>query len=152
MEQRLTKKDNGKWEMEHGMLLNEFVSSGLDQQRAGDVHWSTTTTTTARAALTALLVADGGSQAQEGEMLNDMKLAIEHDGMNKNKFATQMEELRRAADQETTNHNAAETKITSLTDNLHNLEQKLKAVEKDKAKLTSEMRQGLSACQGLRAC
>ena len=31
-------------------------------------------------------------------MLNDMKLAIEHDGMNKNKFATQMEELRRAAD------------------------------------------------------
>lgn len=67
MEQRLTKKDNGKWEMEHGMLLNEFVSSGLDQQRAGDVNWSTTTTTTARAALTALLVADGGSQAQEGE-------------------------------------------------------------------------------------
>ena len=106
MEQRLTKKDNGKWEMEHGMLLNEFVSSGLDKQRAGDVNWSTTTTT-----LTALLVADGGSQAQEGEMLNDMKLAIEHDGMNKNKFATQMEELRGAADQETTNYNAAETKI-----------------------------------------
>ena len=38
-------------------------------------------------------------EAQEAnKKLNDMKLAIEHDGMNKNKFATQMEELRRAAD------------------------------------------------------
>ena len=53
-------------------------------------------------------------------MLNDMKLAIEHDGMNKNKFATQMEELRRAADQETTNHNAAETKRRKLVNNNNN--------------------------------
>merc|ERR1719192_2858275 len=123
--------------------------------------------------------------------------------MDKNKFATQMEELRRAADQETRNRNAAETKITALerniktlmveieelrqvkinlegsiskwqaenadwkkkyenearlrveegdalkkkftveitglTDNLHNLEQKLKAAENAKAKLTSEV-------------
>ena len=153
MEQRLTKKDNGKWEMEHGMLLNEFVSSGLDKQRAGDVNWSTTTTTTARAALTALLVADGGSQAQEGE-----QDAERHEAGHRARWHEQeqvrhsdggTEEGRRP---QTTNHNAAETKITSLTDNLHNLEQKLKAVEKDKAKLTSEMRQGLSACQGLRAC
>merc|ERR1712088_667924 len=136
-------------------------------------------------------------------MGNDMKLAIEHAGMDKNKFATQMEELRRAADQETRNRNAAETKITalerniktlmveieelrqvkinlegsiskwqaenadwkkkyenearlrveegdalkkkftmeitSLTDALHNLEQKLKAAENAKAKLTSEV-------------
>merc|ERR1711936_1152325 len=142
--------------------------------------------------------------AQEAnKKLNDMKLAIEHAGMDKNKFATQMEELRRAADQETRNRNAAETKITalerniktlmveieelrqvkinlegsiskwqaenadwkkkyenearlrveegdalkkkftveitSLTDNLHNLEQKLKAAENAKAKLTSEV-------------
>merc|ERR1712212_388417 len=125
-----------------------------------------------------------------------------HTGMDKNKFASQMEELRRAADQETRNRNAAETKITSLerniktlmveieelrqvkinlegsiskwqaenadwkkkyenearlrveegdalkkkftmeitslTDALHNLEQKLKAAENAKAKLTSE--------------
>merc|ERR1719357_578384 len=143
-------------------------------------------------------------EAQEAnKKLNDMKLAIEHAGMDKNKFATQMEELRRAADQETRNRNAAETKITalerniktlmveieelrqvkinlegsiskwqaenadwkkkyenearlrveegdalkkkftleitSLTDNLHNLEQKLKAAENAKAKLTSEV-------------
>merc|ERR1712212_1177534 len=126
-----------------------------------------------------------------------------HTGMDKNKFASQMEELRRAADQETRNRNAAETKITSLerniktlmveieelrqvkinlegsiskwqaenadwkkkyenearlrveegdalkkkftleitslTDALHNLEQKLKAAENAKAKLTSEV-------------
>jgi len=143
-------------------------------------------------------------EAQEAnKKLNDMKLAIEHAGMDKNKFATQMEELRRAADQETRNRNAAETKITSLerniktlmveieelrqvkinlegsiskwqaenadwkkkyenearlrveegdalkkkftleitslTDSLHNLEQKLKAAENAKAKLTSEV-------------
>merc|ERR1712212_998445 len=142
-------------------------------------------------------------EAQEAnKKLNDMKLAIEHAGMDKNKFASQMEELRRAADQETRNRNAAETKITSLerniktlmveieelrqvkinlegsiskwqaenadwkkkyenearlrveegdalkkkftleitspTDALHNLEQKLKAAENAKAKLTSE--------------
>merc|ERR1712088_929525 len=53
-------------------------------------------------------------EAQEAnKKLNDMKLAIEHAGMDKNKFASQMEELRRAADQETRNRNAAETKITS---------------------------------------
>jgi chromosome segregation ATPase len=143
-------------------------------------------------------------EAQEAnKKLNDMKLAIEHAGMDKNKFATQMEELRRAADQETRNRNAAETKITtlerniktlmveieelrqvkinlegsiskwqaenadwkkkyenearlrveegdalkkkftmeitSLTDALHNMEQKLKAAENAKAKLTSEV-------------
>merc|ERR1719238_2659128 len=39
-------------------------------------------------------------EAQEAnKKLNDMKLAIEHAGMDKNKFASQMEELRRAADQ-----------------------------------------------------
>merc|ERR1719180_374627 len=143
-------------------------------------------------------------EAQEAnKKLNDMKLAIEHAGMDKNKFASQMEELRRAADQETRNRNAAETKITSLerniktlmveieelrqvkinlegsiskwqaenadwkkkyenearlrveegdalkkkftmeitslTDALHNMEQKLKAAENAKAKLTSEV-------------
>merc|ERR1719458_1599810 len=96
-----------------------------------------------------------------------MKLAIEHAGMDKNKFATQMEELRRAADQETRNRNAAETKITTLGRNIKTLmveieelrqvkinlegsiskwqaenadwEQKLKAAENAKAKLTSEV-------------
>merc|ERR1719237_870326 len=143
-------------------------------------------------------------EAQEAnKKLNDMKLAIEHAGMDKNKFASLMEELRKAADQETRNRNAAETKITSLerniktlmveieelrqvkinlegsiskwqaenadwkkkyenearlrveegdalkkkftmeitslTDALHNMEQKLKAAENAKAKLTSEV-------------
>merc|ERR1711971_154401 len=61
-------------------------------------------------------------EAQEAnKKLNDMKLAIEHAGMDKNKFASQMEELRRAADQETRNRNAAETKITSLERNIKTL-------------------------------
>ena len=38
-------------------------------------------------------------EAQESaKKLNEMKLAIEHAGMDKNKFATQLDELRRAAD------------------------------------------------------
>merc|ERR1712106_1048376 len=143
-------------------------------------------------------------EAQEAnKKLNEFKLAIEHAGIDKNKFASQMEELRRAADQEARNRNAAETKITSLerniktlmveieelrqvkinlegsigkwqaenadwkkkyenearlrveegdalkkkftleittlTDALHNLEQRLKAAENAKAKLTSEV-------------
>merc|ERR1712106_599141 len=143
-------------------------------------------------------------EAQEAnKKLNEMKLAIEHAGVDKNKFAAQLDELRRAADQEGRNRNAAETKITSLerniktlmveieelrqvkinlegsigkwqaenadwkkkyenearlrveegdalkkkftveittlTDALHNLEQRLKAAENAKAKLTSEV-------------
>merc|ERR1712076_103681 len=54
-------------------------------------------------------------------MGNEMKLAIEHAGMDKNKFAAQLDELRRAADQETRNRNAAETKITSLERNIKTL-------------------------------
>ena len=38
---------------------------------------------------------------QAHKRLNEMKLAIEHAGMDKNKFASQLEELRRAADNET---------------------------------------------------
>merc|ERR1739844_780894 len=54
-------------------------------------------------------------EAQEAnKKLNEMKLAIEHAGMDKNKFAAQLDELRRAADNEARNRNAAETKITSL--------------------------------------
>merc|ERR1711887_374262 len=61
-------------------------------------------------------------EAQESnKKLNEMKLAIEHAGMDKNKFAAQLEELRRAADQETRNRNAAETKITSLERNIKTL-------------------------------
>merc|ERR1712226_512390 len=58
---------------------------------------------------------------EANKKLNDMKLAIEHAGMDKNKFATQMEELRRAADNETRKRNAAETKITSLERNIKTL-------------------------------
>ena len=40
-------------------------------------------------------------EAQESaKKLNEMKLAIEHAGMDKNKFASQLDELRRAADNE----------------------------------------------------
>merc|ERR1719495_2110177 len=143
-------------------------------------------------------------EAQEAtKKMNEFKLAIEHAGMDKNKFAAQLDELRRAADNEARGRNAAETKIatlerniktltveieelrqikvnlehsiekwkgenadwkkkyenearlrveetdalkkkftieiTGLTDNLHNLEQKLKAAENAKAKLTSEV-------------
>merc|ERR1712106_387809 len=52
---------------------------------------------------------------------NEMKLAIEHAGMDKNKFAAQLDELRRTADNEARNRNAAETKITSLERNIKTL-------------------------------
>merc|ERR1712055_642276 len=61
-------------------------------------------------------------EAQESnKKLNEMKLAIEHGGMDKNKFAAQLDELRRAADNEARNRNAAETKITSLERNIKTL-------------------------------
>merc|ERR1711983_302089 len=46
--------------------------------------------------------------------LNEMKLSLEHAGLDKNKFATQLDELRRAADNEARNVNAANTKIQGL--------------------------------------
>jgi len=61
-------------------------------------------------------------EAQEAnKKLNEMKLAIEHAGMDKNKFSVQLEELRRAADSETRSRNAAETKIVSLERNIKTL-------------------------------
>merc|ERR550519_3085304 len=61
-------------------------------------------------------------EAQESnKKLNEMKLATEHAGMDKNKFAAQLDELRRAADNEARNRNAAETKITSLERNIKTL-------------------------------
>merc|ERR1712168_1170128 len=54
-------------------------------------------------------------EAQESQKkFNEFKLALEHAGMDKNKFAAQLDELRRAADNEARNCNAANTKITSL--------------------------------------
>merc|ERR1719295_1094257 len=54
-------------------------------------------------------------ESQEAnKKFNEMKLAIEHAGMDKNKFAAQLDELRRAADAETRARTSAETKITSL--------------------------------------
>merc|ERR1719308_799861 len=143
-------------------------------------------------------------EAQDSaKKLNEMKLSLEHAGLDKNKFASQLDELRRAADNEARNVNAANTKIqtlertiktltveieelrqlkitlegsiakwqqenadwkkkyenenrlrveetdalkkkmtmevNSLTDAIHNLEQKLKAAENAKAKLTGEV-------------
>merc|ERR1711971_986288 len=61
-------------------------------------------------------------EAQESaKKLNEMKLSLEHAGLDKNKFATQLDELRRAADNEARNRNAAETKITSLERNIKTL-------------------------------
>merc|ERR1711971_1287250 len=133
-------------------------------------------------------------EAQDSaKKLNEMKLSLEHAGLDKNKFATQLDELRRAADNEARNVNAANTKIqglertirslkvtlegsiakwqaenadwkkkyenenrlrveetdalkkkmtlevNALTDSCHTLEQKLKAAENAKAKLTGEV-------------
>jgi len=143
-------------------------------------------------------------EAQDSaKKLNEMKLSLEHAGLDKNKFAVQLDELRRAADNEARNVNAANTKIqglertiktlnveieelrqlkitlegsiakwqqenadwkkkyenenrlrveetdalkkkmtmevNALTDNLHTLEQKLKAAENAKAKLSGEV-------------
>merc|ERR1712110_1249485 len=54
-------------------------------------------------------------EAQDSsKKLNEMKLSLEHAGLDKNKFATQLDELRRAADNEARNVNAANTKIQGL--------------------------------------
>merc|ERR1712051_350973 len=56
-----------------------------------------------------------GMEAQDSaKKLNEMKLSLEHAGLDKNKFATQLDELRRAADNEARNVNAANTKIQGL--------------------------------------
>merc|ERR1712051_37802 len=56
-----------------------------------------------------------GMEAQDSaKKLNEMKLSLEHAGLDKNKFATQLDELRRAADNEARNVNAGNTKIQSL--------------------------------------
>lgn len=61
-------------------------------------------------------------ESQEAhKRLNEMKLAIEHAGMDKNKFASQLDDLRRAADNEARGRNAAETKIASLERNIKTL-------------------------------
>merc|ERR1712088_761965 len=89
-------------------------------------------------------------EAQEAnKKLNDMKLAIEHAGMERNikTLMVEIEELRQVkinlegSISKWQAENADWKKkftleITSLTDNLHNLEQKLKAAENAKAKLT----------------
>merc|ERR1719431_2047539 len=72
---------------------------------------------------------------EANKKLNDMKLAIEHAGMDKNKFATPMEELRRAADNETRNRNAAETKITSLERNIKALMVEIDELKQTKVNL-----------------
>merc|ERR1719391_1279468 len=67
-------------------------------------------------------VADMSSAKQRLQMeaqdsakkLNEMKLSLEHAGLDKNKFASQLDELRRAADNEARNVNAANTKIQTL--------------------------------------
>merc|ERR1712226_1033731 len=51
---------------------------------------------------------------ESAKKLNEMKLSLEHAGLDKNKFATQLDELRRAADNEARNVNAGNTKIQSL--------------------------------------
>merc|ERR1712227_792256 len=54
-------------------------------------------------------------EAQESaKKLNEMKLSLEHASLDKNKFAAQLDELRRAADNEARNVNAANTKIQGL--------------------------------------
>jgi chromosome segregation ATPase len=61
-------------------------------------------------------------EAQEAnKKLNEMKLAIEHAGMDKNKFAAQLDDLRKAADDQARGRNAAETKIKSLEQTIKTL-------------------------------
>merc|ERR1712021_216991 len=55
---------------------------------------------------------------KSNKKLNEFKLAMEHAGMDKNKFASQLDELRRTADNEQRARNAAETKIATLERNI----------------------------------
>merc|ERR1719431_696961 len=75
-------------------------------------------------------------EAQEAsKKMNEMKLAIEHAGMDKNKFAAQLDELRRAADNETRGRNAAETKIATLERNIKTLTVEIEELRQIKVNL-----------------
>lgn len=61
-------------------------------------------------------------EAQDSaKKLNELKLAIEHAGMDKNKFAAQLDDLRKAADDQARARNSAETKIKSLEQTIKTL-------------------------------
>merc|ERR1712121_297248 len=78
----------------------------------------------------------GQMEAQEAtKKMNEFKLAIEHAGMDKNKFAAQLDELRRAADNETRGHNAAETKIATLERNIKTLTVEIEELRQIKVNL-----------------
>merc|ERR1712121_34157 len=78
----------------------------------------------------------GQMEAQEAtKKMNEFKLAIEHAGMDKNKFAAQLDELRRAADNETRGRNAAETKIATLERNIKTLTVEIEELRQIKANL-----------------
>merc|ERR1719431_146153 len=75
-------------------------------------------------------------EAQDSnKKMNDFKLAIEHAGMDKNKFAAQLDELRRAADNETRGRNAAETKIATLERNIKTLTVEIEELRQIKVNL-----------------
>merc|ERR1719431_1819208 len=75
-------------------------------------------------------------EAQEAsKKMNEFKLAIEHAGMDKNKFAAQLDELRRAADNETRGRNAAETKIATLERNIKTLTVEIEELRQIKVNL-----------------
>jgi chromosome segregation ATPase len=79
-------------------------------------------------------------EAQDAnKKLNEMRLAIEHAGMDKNKFAAQLDELRRAADNETRSRNAAETKIASLERNIKTLTVEIEELRALKIQLESSV-------------
>jgi len=79
-------------------------------------------------------------EAQEAnKKLNEMKLAIEHAGMDKNKFSAQLEELRRAADNETRSRNAAETKISTLERNIKTLTVEIEELRALKVQLEGQV-------------
>merc|ERR1719516_410628 len=92
-------------------------------------------------------VVDLNSQKQRLQMeaqdankkMNEFKLAIEHAGMDKNKFAAQLDELRRAADNEARNRNAAETKITSLERNIKTLTVEIEELRQIKIQLEGQV-------------
>merc|ERR1712012_1135469 len=79
-------------------------------------------------------------ESQEAtKKLNEMRLAIEHAGMDKNKFSAQLEELRRAADSETRARNAAETKISNLERTIKTLHVEIEELRTLKVQLEGQV-------------
>ena len=83
------------------MLLSTHFLASLSAARRSSSSWVANLFLSRPACSKLSFISFSFLEAQESaKKLNEMKLSLEHAGLDKNKFATQLDELRRAADNE----------------------------------------------------